>query len=72
MIRYHAAFLEARDELLAQAAGLSDYDKAIDDEVLCTKPPVTQALVQAWRYHDRLARIVFAPVMSGGNNDDPT
>jgi type I restriction enzyme R subunit len=72
VIRYQAAFLEARDELLAQAAGLSDYDKAMDDEVLCTKPPVTQALVQAWRYRDTLARIEFAPVMSGGNNDDPT
>src|SRR5690606_22507834 len=72
VIRYHAAFLEARDELLAQAAALSDYDKAMDDEVLCTKPPVTQALVQAWRYRDTLARIEFAPVMSGGNNDDPT
>ncbi|NYS26676.1 type I restriction endonuclease subunit R [Rhodobacteraceae bacterium 2376] len=71
VIRYHAAFLEARDELLAQAAALSDYDKAMDDEVLCTKPPVTQALVQAWRYRDTLARIEFAPVMSGGNNDDP-
>jgi len=72
VVRYHAAFLEARDELLAQAAGLSDSDKAMDDEVLCTKPPVRQALVQAWRYHDTLARIEFSPVMSGGNNDDPT
>lgn len=72
VIRYHAAFLEARDELLAQAAALSDFDKAMDDEVLCTKPPVVQALVQAWRYRDTLARIEFAPVMSGGNNDDPT
>ena len=58
--------------MLAQSAGLSDHDKAMDDEVLCTKPPVTQALVQAWRYRDTLARIEFAPVMSGGNNDDPT
>jgi type I restriction enzyme R subunit len=72
VIRYHAALLEARDELLAQAAALSDHDKAMDDEVLCAKPPVTQAFVQAWRYRDTLARIEFAPVMSGGNNDDPT
>ena len=34
VIRYYAAFLEARDELLAQAAALSDYDKVMDDEVL--------------------------------------
>ena len=72
VIRYHAAFLEAQDELLAQAAALSDHDKAMDDEALCAKPPVMQALVQAWRYRDTLARIEFAPVMSGGNNDDPT
>jgi type I restriction enzyme R subunit len=72
VIRYHAAFLEARDELLAQAAALSDHDKAMDDEVLCTKPHVTQALVQAWRYRETLAQIEFAPVMSGSNNDDPT
>ncbi len=72
VIRYHAAFLEARDELLAQATALSSYDKAMDDEVLCTKPHVTQARVQAWRYRETLAQIEFAPVMSGGNNDDPS
>lgn len=72
VIRYHAAFQEARDELLAQSAALSEQDRTMDDEVLCTKPPMTQALVQAWRYRDTLARIEFAPVISGGNNDDPT
>ena len=72
VIRYHVAFVEARDELLAQAAALSDHDKAMDDEALCSKPPLTQALVQAWRYRDALCLIEFAAVMSGGNNDDPT
>lgn len=72
VIRYHAAFQEARDELLAKSAALSEQDRTMDDEVLCTKPPMTQALVQAWRYRDTLARIEFAPVISGGNNDDPT
>ena len=72
VIRYHAAFLEARDELLTQAATLSDHDKSMDDEELCSKPPLIQALVQAWRYRDSLARIEFAAVISGGNNDDPT
>jgi len=72
VIRYHTALLEARDELLAQAATLPDGDKAMDDEALCSKPPLNQALVQAWRYRDILARIEFAAVMSGGNNDDPT
>ncbi|WP_114835628.1 HsdR family type I site-specific deoxyribonuclease [Agrobacterium tumefaciens] len=70
VVRYHAAFLEALDELLAEAAALSDHERALDDEALCTKPPRLQALVQAWRYRDTLARIEFAAVMSGGNNDD--
>ncbi len=70
VVRYHAAFLEARDELLAEATALSDQEKALDDEALCTKPPRLQALVQAWRYRATLARIEFAAVMSGGNNDD--
>ncbi|SET85318.1 type I restriction endonuclease subunit R [Paracoccus homiensis] len=70
VIRYHAAFLVARDELMAEAAALPDHDKAMDDEVLCTKPAVFQALVQAWRYRDTLEKIEFAAIMSGGNNDD--
>lgn len=70
VIRYQAAFLVARDELMAEAAALSDHDKAMDDEVLCTKPAAFQALVQAWRYRDILEKIEFAAIMSGGNNDD--
>jgi type I restriction enzyme R subunit len=30
-----------------------------------------QAAVQAWRYREALARLEFAPVISGSNNDDP-
>jgi type I restriction enzyme R subunit len=30
-----------------------------------------QAQVQAWRYREVLARIEFAPIISGSNNDDP-
>lgn len=70
VVRYHAAFLEARDELLAEAATLSDHDKGMDDELLCTKPPSLQALVQAWRYRESLEKLEFAAIMSGGNNDD--
>ncbi|MCA1789030.1 MAG: HsdR family type I site-specific deoxyribonuclease, partial [Thioalkalivibrio sp.] len=70
VVRYHAAFLEARDDLLAEAAALSDQDKAMDDEALCTKPARLQALVQAWRYRKTLEKIEFAAVMSSGNNDD--
>ncbi len=70
-IRYFEALHVARDELLKEAQALSPQDKALDDEALCQRPPQVQALVQAWRYRDTLARLVFAPIISGSNNDDP-
>lgn len=70
-IRYFEALKTARDELLAEAEGLSQQDKVLDDEALCQRPPKVQALVQAWRYRDTLSRIEFAPIISGSNNDDP-
>ena len=69
-IRYFEALRAARDELLAEAQALSAEDKAIDDEALCLRPLSLQAMVQAWRYRDTLARIEFAPIISGSNNDD--
>lgn len=71
VVRYLDAFATARDELLAQAQALSADDKGMDDEALCQRPPAVQAQVQAWRYRELLARIEFAPVISGSNNDDP-
>jgi len=70
-VRYFGALRQARDELLAEAKGLSPEDKALDDEALCQRPTKVQAVVQAWRYRDTLARIEFAPIISGSNNDDP-
>lgn len=70
-IRYFEALKTARDELLAEAEGLTPQDKALDDEALCQRPPQVQAVVQAWRYRDILSRIEFAPIISGSNNDDP-
>ncbi len=70
-VRYFAALTKARDELLAQAHALAPEDKAMDDEALCARPPAVQAAVQAWRWRDTLARLEFAPVISGSNNDDP-
>jgi type I restriction enzyme R subunit len=70
-IRYFEALQVARDELLTEAQALSPQDKTLDDEALCQRPPMVQALVQAWRYRDTLARLVFAPIISGSNNDDP-
>lgn len=71
VVRYLDAFIVARDELLAEAQALSSEDKALDDEALCTRPPAVQAQVQAWRWRETLARIEFAPIISGSNNDDP-
>jgi type I restriction enzyme R subunit len=70
-IRYFEALRQARDELLAEAEALSPEDKALDDEALCQRPPRMQALVQAWRWRETLARIEFAPIISGSHNDDP-
>ncbi|SCU73994.1 Type I site-specific deoxyribonuclease, HsdR family protein [Cupriavidus necator] len=70
-IRYFNALKKARDELLAEAEALSLEDKALDDEDLCLRPPKMRAVVQAWRYRVTLARLEFAPIISGGNNDDP-
>jgi type I restriction enzyme R subunit len=70
-IRYFEALKAARDELLAEAEGLSPQDKALDDEAMCQRPPKVQAVVQAWRYRETLARIEVAPIISGSNNDDP-
>lgn len=70
-IRYFEALRAARDALLAQAQELSPEEKALDDEALCQRPAKVQAVVQAWRYRDTLARIEFAPIISGSNNDDP-
>ncbi len=70
-IRYFEALRQARDELLAEAEALSAQDKALDDEALCQRLPKVQAVVQAWRYRETLARIAFAPIISGSNNDDP-
>lgn len=70
-IRYFEALKQARDELLGEAEALSPEDKALDDEALCQRPTKVQAVVQAWRYRDTLARIELAPIISGSNNDDP-
>ncbi len=71
VVRYLDAFMAARDELLAEAHALNAEDKAMSDEALCVRPAAVQAKVQAWRYRDTLRAIEFAPVISGGNNDDP-
>jgi type I restriction enzyme, R subunit len=70
-IRYFKSLRDARDELLADANALSTADKGLDDEALGQRPPKVQAVVQAWRYRETLAKLEFAPIISGSNNDDP-
>ncbi|MDA7418303.1 type I restriction endonuclease subunit R [Xenophilus arseniciresistens] len=70
-VRYYGEFKKARDELLEEAQALSVQDKVLDDEALCQRPSKVQAAVQAWRFREVLARIEFAPIISGSNNDDP-
>ena len=72
VVRYHAALIKARDELMSEAAALSDNDKEMDDEVLYTKHAQLQALVQAWRSRKILANIRFAAIISSRNNDKPS
>lgn len=71
-IRYFDALRTARDELLAEAEALSPENKVLDDEDLCRQSSRLRAAVQAWRYRETLAQLQFAPIVSGGNNDDPT
>jgi type I restriction enzyme R subunit len=70
-IRYAGVFPAVRDALVAEADALSPEDKALDDEALALRPEPVQAAVQAWRHRDVLARLEFAPVISGSNNDPP-
>ncbi|MBE0400318.1 type I restriction endonuclease subunit R [Halomonas sp. FME1] len=68
-VRYKAAFEQARDQLLEEAHQLSPELKALDDEALLRKTPKLQARIQAWRYRELLARLEFATIVSGSNND---
>jgi hypothetical protein len=57
--------------LITRATSLDD--KAMNDKALCQWPPAVQAQVQvqAWRYRASLRTIEFAPIISGGNNENP-
>ncbi|HMN44237.1 MAG TPA: type I restriction endonuclease subunit R [Povalibacter sp.] len=70
-VRYLDALNAARAQLLNDAESLSPADQTLDDEALCQRPPKVQAVVQAWRYREALKALECAPIISGGNNDDP-
>lgn len=71
VVRYFEALKKVRDSLLQEIADLSSEMQSMDDEALCDQSLRVQALVQAWRYRDVLARLEFVPIISGSNNDDP-
>jgi type I restriction enzyme R subunit len=70
-VRYFNAFMTARDKLLFDANRLPDELKGCDNETLCRKSPKIQALIQAWRYKDVLAKMEFSSIISSDNNDGP-
>jgi type I restriction enzyme R subunit len=71
-LRYREALLVARDELVAELEALDpslpepsgDPKERHDDELAF--------LLRARRFLPELRELEFAPVISGGNNDDPT
>jgi type I restriction enzyme R subunit len=70
-IRYTAALVQARDELVAEAEALEPKLRDLDDASLESKPRKVRAAVRAWRSLPMLRQIEFATIISGGNNDDP-
>ncbi len=70
-IRYVAAFLVARDELVAEAEALDEATRQQDDEALQSRPQKVRVAVRASRYLGLLRNLEFAAIISGSNNDDP-
>lgn len=70
-IRYHQAFQEAREELVAAAAAIDPALLELDEEAVSGLPREQQALVRAHPHLETLRELEFAPVISGGNNDEP-
>jgi type I restriction enzyme, R subunit len=70
-IRYNAALLDARRELVERLEGLNPSLLGLDDEQLASRDVDTQFLVRAHRYLAAIREVEFAPVISGSHNDDP-
>jgi type I restriction enzyme R subunit len=70
-VRYQAAMIVARDELVAEAEKLDAATRQLDDLELQTSPKKLRAAVRAARQLDRLRAIEFAAIISPDNNDPP-
>jgi type I restriction enzyme R subunit len=70
-VRYRAAFLAARAELLAELDGLDPGLKSPGAADQADRlPGKTARLVRAWPFRDVIAALEFVPVISGEQNDD--
>ena len=70
-IRYHEAFLAARDELVAELEAFQRGDVVNVKETPEEGKQRTGFLERAALHLDALKALEFAPVISGSNNDDP-
>src|SRR5690554_534575 len=68
-VRYQAALVEARDELVKEAVAVEPQLLALDDLELQSKPRKVRAAVRAARQLERLRALEFAAVISPSHND---
>ena len=70
-VRYQAAFVAARDGLVAEAEALDEFTRKLGDRELQDKPRKVRAAVRAFRNLGLLKELEFAAVISSDNNDPP-
>jgi type I restriction enzyme R subunit len=67
-LRYRAAFVKARDELVTQIENLPADTRNADPEILTNRR--TKFLVRAARHLDQIKQLDFIPVISAGTTND--
>ena len=70
-IRYQAAFIEARDELVSELETLDPSIVGLAEDELGSVSRRNQLLVRAHRQLDAIRQLEFAAVISGSHNDPP-
>jgi type I restriction enzyme, R subunit len=71
-VRYRAAFLIARDALVAELDALDPVWKTAESLARVDQLPAKRAmLVRAWPYRNVIVQLDFVPVISGAQNDRP-
>jgi type I restriction enzyme, R subunit len=68
-VRYRAAFLEARDELVGQLEGLDPALAALEGDEIDGLEPEDKFLVRALPHLGLLRELDFVPVISGAHNE---